>query len=110
MMQKLPQLIISQSNDIANWANAGSTPEEQAKFVVFQKYIALTCIDPREAWADQRRLYFLPEGFISVNPSRLEDQLPLRLLYPQSEYTTNNESVSAVGTINQFTTKIFWEP
>jgi len=98
------------SNDIANWANAGSTPEEQAKFVVFQKYIALTCIDPREAWADQRRLYFLPEGFISVNPSRLEDQLPLRLLYPQSEYTTNNESVSAVGTINQFTTKIFWEP
>jgi hypothetical protein len=98
------------TNDIANWENAGSTPEEQAKFIVFQKYIALTCIDPREAWADERRLHFLPEGFISVNPSRLADELPLRLLYPQSEYTTNAESVQAVGTINQFTTKIFWQP
>jgi len=96
--------------DIANWANAGDTPDEQAKFIVFQKYIALTCIDPREAWADERRLHFLPDGFISVNPSRLENELPLRLLYPQSEYTTNSESVSAVGDIDQFATKIFWEP
>ena len=84
--------------------------DEKARFVVFQKYIALTCIDPREAWADERRLHFLPPGFISNNPGRLANELPLRLLYPQSEYTTNNESVSAVGQINQFTTKIFWEP
>ncbi|HRH47267.1 MAG TPA: SusD/RagB family nutrient-binding outer membrane lipoprotein [Panacibacter sp.] len=98
------------SNDIANWDNAGETAEEQAKFIAFQKYIAITCIDAREAWADQRRLNFLPEGFITLNPSRLADQLPLRLLYPQSEYTTNAESVQAVGTINQFTTKIFWQP
>jgi hypothetical protein len=96
--------------DIANWNNAGTTVKEQVDFIVFQKYIALTCIDPREAWADERRLHFLPPGFISYNPSRLENELPLRLLYPQSEYTTNSESVSAVGQINQFTTKIFWEP
>jgi hypothetical protein len=98
------------NTDIANWDNAGTTVDEKARFVVLQKYIALTCIDPREAWADQRRLHFLPPGFISNNPARLSNDLPLRLLYPQSEYTTNNESVSAVGQINQFTTKIFWEP
>jgi hypothetical protein len=98
------------NTDIANWDNAGTTVDEKAKFVVFQKYIALTCIDPREAWADERRLHFLPPGFISHNPSKLANELPLRLLYPQSEYTTNNESVTAVGDINQFTTKIFWEP
>ncbi|HEY6975129.1 MAG TPA: SusD/RagB family nutrient-binding outer membrane lipoprotein, partial [Chitinophagaceae bacterium] len=98
------------NTDIANWDNAGTTADEKAKFVVLQKYIALTCIDPREAWADQRRLHFLPPGFISNNPAKLSNELPLRLLYPQSEYTTNNESVSAVGPINQFTTKIFWEP
>jgi hypothetical protein len=98
------------NSDIANWANAGTSAEEQAKFIVFQKYIALTCIDPREAWADERRLHFLPDGFISHNPAKLANELPLRLLYPQSEYTTNNESVTAVGDINQFTTKIFWEP
>lgn len=94
----------------ANWDNAGESIDEQAKFIAFQKYIANTCIDPRESWADQRRLHFLPEGFISVNPSRLADELPLRLLYPQSEYTTNSESVLAVGTINQFTSKLFWQP
>ncbi|QEC70053.1 SusD/RagB family nutrient-binding outer membrane lipoprotein [Panacibacter ginsenosidivorans] len=98
------------NTDIANWDNAGETAEDQAKFIALQKYIAITCIDAREAWADQRRLHFLPEGFITFNPSRLADELPLRLLYPQSEYTTNAESVQAVGTINQFTTKIFWEP
>lgn len=94
----------------ANWDNAGESIDERVKFIAFQKYVANTCIDPRESWADQRRLHFLPEGFISVNPSRLEDELPLRLLYPQSEYTTNSESVLAVGTINQFTSKLFWQP
>lgn len=98
------------NTDIANWDNAGDNAEDQAKFIAFQKYIANTCIDPRESWADERRLNFLPEGFISNNPGKLSNTLPLRLLYPQSEYTTNNESVSAVGTINQFTTKIFWQP
>lgn len=99
-----------ENTDIANWANAGTSVEEQVRFIAFQKYIALCCIDPRESWADQRRLHFLPEGYISVNPSRLSNDLPLRLLYPQSEYTTNSESVLAVGTIDQFTTKIFWQP
>jgi hypothetical protein len=98
------------NTDIANWDNAGDNAEDQAKFIALQKYIANTCIDPRESWADERRLNFLPEGFISNNPGKLSNTLPLRLLYPQSEYTTNNESVSDVGTINQFTTKIFWQP
>ncbi|MGI8951994.1 MAG: SusD/RagB family nutrient-binding outer membrane lipoprotein [Chitinophagaceae bacterium] len=98
------------SSPIADWNNAGSTPESQAKFIVFQKYIALCCIDPLEAWADERRLHFLPPGFISVNPSKIANTLPLRLLYPQSEYTTNGANVLQQGTINQFTSKIFWQP
>ncbi|MBG9376915.1 SusD/RagB family nutrient-binding outer membrane lipoprotein [Panacibacter sp. DH6] len=97
-------------NEIATWDNAGATVAEQADFIALQKYIALTTIDPREAWADERRLHFLPDGFISNNPGRIGNSLPLRLLYPQSEYTTNNENVSAVGDIDQFTTKIFWQP
>ncbi len=32
------------NNDDANWANAGSTVLSQAKFIVYQKYIALTAI------------------------------------------------------------------
>lgn len=98
------------NSTIANWDNAGTTIASQVDFIVFQKYIADCCIDPLESWADERRLHFLPAGFISANTSRISNTLPERLLYPQTEYTTNTESVSQEGTINQFTSKIFWEP
>jgi hypothetical protein len=97
-------------NPTADWASNGGTPESAGKFVVFQKYIANVGIDPLESWSDQRRLNFLPPGFISVNPNNTKTSLPLRLLYPQSEYTTNSENVSKEGTINPYTSKLFWEP
>jgi len=95
---------------IANWDNAGSSVSSKAKFIAFQKYIAMCGVDPLEAWADQRRLKFLPSGFISANPSRAANILPYRLLYPQTEYTNNGDNVKQEGTINQFTSKIFWQP
>lgn len=98
------------NSSVANWDNAGTTVSSQVKFIVFQKYIANCCIDPLESWADERRLHFLPPGFISANTSKISNTLPLRLLYPQSEYTTNAQSVKAEGDINQFTSKIFWQP
>jgi Starch-binding associating with outer membrane len=99
------------SNAIANYATvATATTLVKAKFIAFQKYIANTGIDPFESYADQRRLDFLPAGYISVNPGKVSNKLPLRLLYPQSEYTTNAENVLKEGTINPFTTKLFWEP
>lgn len=96
---------------IANWANAGSTSSAQAKFITYQKYIALCGIDPVESWSDLRRLNMIPDkGYISENPSRLSNSLPVRLLYAQSEYTTNGANVREQGTVNQFTSKIFWQP
>ncbi len=97
------------NNNIANWANAGSTPASQAKFIVFQKYIADVGIAPLESYADQLRLNFLPPGYISLNTARVSNTLPVRLLYPQSEYTTNAVSVLAEGKINAFTSKLFWQ-
>jgi len=99
------------SNPIAEWSNAGATPESKAAFVVYQKYIALCCIDPLEAWADQRRLNFLKDNsYVSINTARISNTIPVRLLYPQSEYTANSTNVLAQGTINQFTSKLFWQP
>jgi hypothetical protein len=99
------------NNAIANWANAGGTPLSQARFIAYQKYIALAGIDPLEAWSDLRRLNMIPNsGYISVNPGKISNTLPVRLLYPQSEYTTNSENVNAQGNINQFSSKIFWQP
>ena len=99
------------NTDIADWANAGSTASEQAKFITYQKYIALCGIDPVESWSDLRRLNMIPDkGYISENPSRLSNSLPVRLLYAQSEYTTNGTNVREQGTVNQFSSKIFWQP
>lgn len=101
---------ITANDAIANYDNAGPTAKDKAKFIAVQKYIAMCCIDPREAWADIRRLDMLEDhSYISVNPARLQDMLPVRLLYPQREYTTNGENVQKQGTINQFTSKLFWQ-
>jgi len=99
------------ANAIANWANAGATALSKAKFITYQKYIALAGIDPLEAWSDLRRLNMIPNtGYITVNPGKIASTVPVRLLYPQSEYTTNATNVNAEGNINQFTSKIFWQP
>lgn len=98
------------NTDIANWDNAGTSVKDRVDFIAFQKYIALCGIDPLEAWSDQRRLKFLPDGYLSVNPGRVANTLPVRLLYPQTEYTTNGDNVKQQGSINQFTSKLFWQP
>lgn len=99
------------NNSMANWATvAGASKEDQAKFIVMQEYIANTCIDPLESYADERRLNFLPPGFISVSAGRISSTLPVRLPYAESEFTRNNANVTAQGTINVFTSKLFWEP
>jgi hypothetical protein len=95
-----------------NWEeNIGSgSVSDQVQFIVYEKYIANCGVDPLESYSDERRLHFLPPGYISTNPSREGNSLPLRLLYPQSEYTTNATNVQAEGDIDAFSSKIFWEP
>jgi hypothetical protein len=96
---------------IASWANAGGTAASKARFIAYQKYIALAGIDAVEVYADLRRLNFLPNnGYISVNPARVSNTLPVRLPYPQSEYTANSNNVNAQGSNDIFTNKIFWQP
>jgi len=87
------------------------------KLMLRQKYIAMCGIAPLEAWSDLRRIGFdiIPPTsggvpYYSVNPGVVGGgAIPVRLLYAQSEYTTNADNVNAQGTINQFTSKIFWD-
>jgi len=77
--------------------------------ILTQKWAALNGIAPFEIWTDYRRTGY-PLGLVfSADPARANDTPPVRLLYPQDEINVNNSNVLAVGTINAFTSKIFWQ-
>jgi len=96
---------LSQFSSKANFDNA----PEKIELILTQKYIALNGVAPVEIWTDYRRSGF-PTGLVfSVDPARAKDYPPVRLLYPQDELNVNSDNVLAVGTIDAFTSKIFWQ-
>jgi hypothetical protein len=95
------------NNASANWTNAGTTVLDRVKFIVYQKYLSLTSINSLEAWSDYRRLGVPSNVPLSVNPGRIGSGLPVRLLYPTTESAVNSANVP--GSINQFTSRIFWD-
>ncbi len=85
-----------------NWA--ASTNKLEA--IGTQKWIALAGFNGFEAWTEYRRTGF-PAG-IPLSTKAASAVPPVRLLYPLSEYSNNAANTNAQGTINQFTSKIFW--
>jgi len=91
--------------------------------IICQKWFALNAIAPFEVWTDYRRVpyggkdhfvYGAPGGYtdgppISVAPQNTATEIPVRLLYPQNEYNYNAANVKAEGSIDQFSSKIFWD-
>ena len=90
-----------------DWSVA-TTTDEQLHAIITQKWIANFAVDCLEAWADFRRLG-IPSVAGSIDPQRLGDVMPVRLLYPQLEYNNNAAQVAKLGTISQFTSSIFWD-
>jgi hypothetical protein len=94
----------SQAKNNINYA--ASTNKLQA--IIIQKYYALTGYNMLEAYNEYRRTGF-PNPPASVASGAIGDgKLPSRIFYPNSEYQQNAANVGAEGTINQFTSKIFW--
>jgi len=62
-----------------------------------------------EPWTDYRRLELPADMPISIASTVTTKKIPVRMLYPQREYNTNAANVIAEGTINQFTSRIFWD-
>jgi len=83
---------------------SGHSPEEA---IIVQKWIALNSLFNFEAWNEYRRTGYpvLPS---SIDPAAISKTLPTRVFYPLSELQTNSANLSAQGTINPFTSKIFW--
>jgi hypothetical protein len=98
--------------------------------IIAQKWFALNGINTLEIWTDYRRLSYAdfatypgaptdhmvygeaatyPAGpTISVAPQNTATKIPVRYLYPQTEYNYNSANVSAEGTIDRYT-RIFWD-
>jgi len=96
--------------------------------IISQKWFGLNGINTLEVYNDYRRVDMLNSagtnvghfilgaavGFdpgppISVSPQNTSTVIPVRLLYPQTEYNYNAANVGEQGTINQFTSRVFWD-
>lgn len=96
---------LSQSNSHTNFAMATNKRE----LIVTQKWESLNGVAPVEIWTDYRRTGFPSFLNFSITTGKKNDTPPVRLLYPQTELTVNNANVVAVGKIDLFTSKIFWQ-
>jgi hypothetical protein len=100
-----PIINVNWTKSIAN-TGVGHGGVEEA--IITQKFLALNGYAALEQYNELRRTGF-PFGVpISQDPSRISNTLPTRIYYPQVEYDTNTANANAEGSINPFTSKIFW--
>lgn len=88
--------------------NYGAT-SAKINLIINQKWVSLNGIAPVEIWTDYRRTGIPSFLSFSDDAAKLNPTPPVRLLYPQREISVNNDQVVAVGTIDSFTSKIFWQ-
>jgi hypothetical protein len=100
---------LAQNNINTNWTKVSGVAAQTA-LIIRQKWISENSVLPLEAYADYRRLHLPSDIPISISPYKVpaDAQVPVRYLYPTSEYTTNTVNVNAEGTIDYYTTKVFW--
>lgn len=85
---------------------------DKLKTIISQKWLALIGNSPTTIWTDYRRTGFPDFITFSKDPSRKADIPPVRLLYPETEISTNNENVVLQDTpvkISLNGPKIFWQ-
>lgn len=90
--------------------------DQRLEAIVTQKWIAVNYIHSNEGWSDYRRTGYPVsrttgdkyENFASTQSvSPRTDKLPVRVLYPQSEYALNSQNVPSG--INPFTSFVFYD-
>jgi hypothetical protein len=88
--------------------NYDASPNKLAA-IITQKWVSLCGISPTVIWTDYRRTGFPDFVTWSADSKKLNATPPVRLLYPNTEVTTNNDNVVKQGTLSLFTSKIFWQ-
>lgn len=76
--------------------------------IIYQKWVALNGINGFESWIEYRRTGFPAD--LPVAPSQTASTvIPVRLLYPSSEYSANPNNVPNQTSTDAFTSKVFWQ-
>jgi Starch-binding associating with outer membrane len=88
--------------------NFTKTPNK-LRTIITQKWCALNGLSPIAIWTDYRRTGYPDFIHWSADPLKINPTPPVRLLYPQTEISTNNDNVLLQGTIDLFGSKIFWQ-
>lgn len=86
----------------------GASLEAQKKAIIVQKWAALDIYGALEAFNELRRTGYPDNIPLSKTAGANAPNQITRILYPFVEYSTNAKNVAAQGTINKFTSKIFW--
>ncbi|WP_461449771.1 SusD/RagB family nutrient-binding outer membrane lipoprotein [Mucilaginibacter sp.] len=79
----------------------------QLNAIIMQKWAALAIYGGFEAFNEQRRTG-IPAAALSVYPGVNAPRQVTRVFYPTIEYQTNAANVASQGTINVFSSLIFW--
>ncbi len=94
--------------------NASTDPRVHAgtnvlQAIIYQKWVALAEIDGLEVWSDWRKTNYPDRTNPSVASGVNKNEIPKRLLYPQSEYNLNAANANAQNQKpTDIYTKIFW--
>lgn len=89
---------------IANVSWTASTDKLAA--IINQKWTALNGYGNIEAYNEYRRTGFPAD--VPVSTQSTQPTVPSRIFYPNTEASNNGDNLKTQGTINQFTSKIFW--
>ena len=98
---------LTSTNAKVAWPAAGSLNDKIA-VIMWQKYFALVGIQANETYNDWRRLGIVQPP-LSIAPERGSNLIPVRLLYPTSEYNYNAENVKGQGDVTPYAPKVFWD-
>lgn len=95
-------LLLASGKVDADW-NAST---DKLKAIATQKWLALVNFSGLEAWTEYRKTGIpnIPQAATVTGTKR-----PVRLFYPNTEGGSNTANVKAQGTIDVFTTRIFWD-
>jgi hypothetical protein len=89
---------------IQDYDYAAST--NKLKAIAIQKWLALCNFSGLEAWTEYRKtgLPITPQSLQVTDAKR-----PLRFFYPNTESGSNGENIKAQGSVDVFSTRLFWD-